>query len=529
MMPDPFDYAAHGLRPSRPGSPRADGLFTIPMALRRAVSRQPKLTAVVGRAGRLTYEELLAVVSGAAAKMQVAGVRRFDRVGASLSNDLDIVVAFLATMEIGAIWTGVPRVLSAPEKAHILGNAGVRLFWTDAATAQQLVPHRAALPALEHIWTDAASNSSRAGPRDVSGLDPYAPAIMAFTSGTTGFPKGAVHSQYNALLPGYVSLGIGALKQGDAIGAVLPLTIANLMVLGPVSAIQGEATLVCIDRTDPEGLAEWISGENVVQLSGVPTIYHDLIERPDLFERFRSLRLPETGGAEMSETMRGDFRKLFGCELHIGYGMTEAPTRVTWTYGVPDLPAQSCGRPCAQVAIEILGPDGNSMPPGEVGEICVRPVTAGPFAGQYAFFLGYWNNAAATNEALKNGMLHTGDLGSVDEVQNVFIRGRKKELILRGGANVYPAEIERVLMSDARLQDCAVLGRPDKRLGEKVVAFVRRRADQFVTEGELRELCDRNLARYKIPSEFYFVTEFPRNAMGKILKAELSKMFVDTQ
>ncbi len=522
-----FDYEVHGLIPSRPTHPRPDGIHTIPAALRRAVEQHPDRTAVIGRSGRLTYEALAAAVGSAAARLQDAGVGRYDRVAASLPNDLDIVVAFLATMELGAIWTGVPRILSAPEKAFILGNAGASLFWTDAVTAASLAAHRATLPELRHIWSDSVLGTEGRLPRGLVEPDPFAPAVMAYTSGTTGLPKGAVHSQYNVLLPAYVSLEIGALRQGDAIGAVLPLTIANLMVLGPVTAIQCEGTLVCIDRTDPEGLAQWVAREKVAQLSGVPTIYHDLLEWPDLADSFRSLRVPETGGAEMSETMRREFGRVFGHELLIGYGMTEAPTRVTWTYGVQNLPSQSCGPACAQVAIDILGPDGQKLPHGEVGEICVRPTDAGALAGRYSFFLGYWNNPEATREALRGGVLHTGDLGSVDGDGYVFIRGRKKELILRGGANVYPAEIERVLMSDERLAACAVVGRADKRLGERVVAFVQPRDD--VGEDELRALCEKNLARYKIPAEFHFVREFPRNAMGKILKAELVKAFADPQ
>ena len=519
-----FDYSARGLIRSCPVQPRPDGVLTLPDALRRAVARNPDQIAVVGTSGRLSYGELLSVVSGVAARMRDAGIGSWDRVAACLPNDVDIVVAFLATMELGAIWTGIPLILSPPEKAFILQNAGVRLLWADAATQSQLNPFRDKLHELQHIWTDPASSTVRTRSLDVCGLDPFAPAIIAYTSGTTGFPKGAVHSQYNALLPGHMALEIQALGPGDTIGVVLPLTISNLMVLGPVSTVQGGAKLVCIDRTDPEGFAHWVASEDVVHLSAVPTIYHDILEHPKLGSSLQSLKLPETGGAEMPPALRDQFHRRFGHELQIGYGMTEAPTRVTWTFGVRDIPSQSCGRACAQLAIDICGPDGEVLAPGEVGEICVRPATSGPFTGQYAFFLGYWENPAATKEALEGGVLHTGDLGSIDDAGNVFIRGRKKELIIRGGSNVYPAEIERVLTSDDRLLACAVTGSPDRRLGERVVAFVQARPGAAVTAEELRQLCERNLARYKIPSEFRFVDGFPRNAMGKVVKAELVKM-----
>lgn len=516
-----FDHEAYGLRPSQPAKPGDGRTLTIPDALHEAARRWPNNPALVGASGRLTYAALRDVVLQTAARMQAVGIGRYDRVAASLANDIPIVAAFLATMQIGAIWVGIPTVLAMPEKRFMLAHSGSRLFITDPEMAAAVGTARAELPALREIWTETSLDAEARPAPAVVRIDPFAPSVFAYTSGTTGVPKAAVHSQYNMLLPGHIAMNIGALQADDVIAAVLPLTIANIMVLCAASAIQAGVKLICIDRPDSQTLARWIETEGVSIMSGVPTIYYDILQREDIGNSLSRLRLPETGGAEMPERLRRAFRDRVGRELLIGYGMTEAPTRVTWTFGVDSPPSGSCGRACAQVEIQIRDGDGRVLPAGEVGEICVSSRRSGPFAGLYAPFLGYWNDAEATAEVLRDGVLHTSDLGSVDVEGNVFIRGRKKELILRGGGNIYPAEIERVLMTDLRLAGCAVVGEPDERLGQRVIAYVQSKPDATIDEEELRALCEQNLARYKVPSEFRVIGELPRNAMGKVVKARL--------
>jgi acyl-CoA synthetase (AMP-forming)/AMP-acid ligase II len=177
------------------------------------------------------------------------------------------------------------------------------------------------------------------------------------------------------------------------------------------------------------------------------------------------------------------------------------------------------------VDVIVVDEDGRERSDGEVGELAVRPARTGPFAGVWTPMLGYWNRPDATRAALAHGLLHTGDLGRVDEDGNVFVTDRKNDLILRGGANVYPAEVERVLHGDARVAACAVVGRPDERLGEVPVAFVQRAegaagSDEALADA-LRACCEAELARYKVPAAFVFVDAFPRNAMGKIVKRAL--------
>jgi acyl-CoA synthetase (AMP-forming)/AMP-acid ligase II len=170
-----------------------------------------------------------------------------------------------------------------------------------------------------------------------------------------------------------------------------------------------------------------------------------------------------------------------------------------------------------------MDPDDRSLPPGEIGEICVGPARTGPFANVYTPMLGYWNKPQASAQALQNGWFHSGDLGCLDAAGDLYIRGRRSDLIIRGGANVYPAEIERVLLEDPRIAACVVMGKTDERLGERVVAAVQLKPNTVATADQLLELCAKNLARYKVPEQVVFVTDVPRNAMGKIVKREVAQ------
>lgn len=530
-----FDYAAHGLRPpeSRPEIP--GGPQTVADVLDRGCARGPERLALVGRHGRLTYAELDAAANRAAQALAAAGVGPGDRVAACLPNDVDIVIAFLGAMRLGAIWVGVNRVLAPPEKVYVLCDAGAKLLLATPEAEAELAPHRGELAALESLlvvdptrpdagWRARVAAAPARRP-DVA-IDPFGPAAIAYTSGTTGYPKGAVHSQHNILLPGAVSVASGTYDPALPQGAVLPLTILNLIVLGPVTAFQFGTTCVAMDRIDPVGIAEWVEREKVSSFAGVPTILHDLLTHPEVTpERLAPLVAPLVGGAECPEEFRVLYRERFSCEVAIGYGMTEAPTAVTRAEGEPSPEPGLCGKALAQVEIAILDEAGRPMPPGREGEICVGPAREGPWAGIYTPMLGYWGRPEATGKALRQGWYHSGDVGVLTGDGTLFIRGRRNELILRGGANVYPAEVERVLREAPGVAEAAVLGLPDERLGERVVAAVRPEPGAELSADGLRARCAEQLARYKVPDRIVFVDAMPRNAMSKVVKRELAPLF----
>jgi long-chain acyl-CoA synthetase len=530
--------ASAGLVPpdARPAIP-GDAPQTVSDVLEGPLARCPARLALVGRHARYTYAELDAEVGVAARALADLGIGAGDRVAASITNHPDIVIAFLATMRLGALWVGIARALAPAEKAYMIRDSAASVFLGDAAMAAQIEGVRSELPALAHLlvaepgdagssWARAleASRSQPTTPR--IDIDPFAPAAIAYTSGTTGFPKGAVHSQHNLLMPGAVAAATGAYPNGQVHGVLLPLTVLNLMVLVPLLAFQIDGTCVCMDRIDALGIAEWVRSEKIGHFAAVPAIYHDLLTHAGVrTEDLASLARPEVGGAECPPSFLTLYRERFGSDVSIGYGMTEAPTAVTRSLGDRPPEPGMIGRALPHIAIRLLDEEGRDVADGEVGEICVAPAGSGPFADVYTPMLGYWNKPEETQTALRGGVYHTGDLGVRDAATgDLFIRGRRGDLILRGGANVYPAEIERVLHADARVAACAVLGVPDERLGERVVAAVQL-ADGAapISEAELKELCGASLARYKVPEAFHFVDRVPRNSMGKIVKRELRK------
>jgi len=534
-------HRANGLtiderRPPLPGG----GPQTIARMLEPMLAERPDAPALVGRHGRSSYRELDAAVTRAAAALHGLGLRAPDRVAACLPNDVDIVIAFLASQRLGLVWVGINRPLAPAEKIYILRDSGARAYLVASEIAKEIEDRREQVLELEHVlrvdpespdceWRRSLEQAADLSPPPVE-IDPFAAAAIAYTSGTTGFPKGAVHSQHNLLLPGVIATIRGDRPRPPNHGVVLPLTILNLIVLGPLYVLYDGRCVVAMDRIDALGVAEWVRQEKVGAFDGVPTIIHDLLTHPEVTKAdLESLKAPTMGGADSPPELVALYRERFGAEVIIGYGMTEAPTAVTWTDGSAPPAPGLCGRPIPQVEIEILGDDGAPLAPGEVGEICVRPARSGEFADVYTPMLGYWRKPEASAEALAEGRYHTGDLGFLDADGHLYVRGRRNELILRGGANVYPAEVERVLGLHPEVEAAAVLGVSDARLGERVVAVVQRSPDSSVDEEALAAHVRTELARYKVPERFRFVDEMPRNAMNKIVKPKLAPLFEETR
>jgi acyl-CoA synthetase (AMP-forming)/AMP-acid ligase II len=530
-----FDYAAHDLHPpaSRPEIP--GGPQSVAAVLDRVVSQDPDRPALVARHGRSSYGELDRAANRAAHAFAGLGVEPGDRVAACLPNDVDIVVAFLGAMRLGALWVGVNRQLAVPEKEYILNDCGAKVLLASPAVADELGPGRAELPSLRELvvadpddpgsrWARACSAAADARP-EVE-IDPWGPAAIAYTSGTTGHPKGAVHSQHNILLPGAVSAAQRIYPADVPQGAVLPLTILNIFVLGPVLSFQYGTCSVAMDRIDAVGVADWVRDERIGSFAAVPTLIHDLLTHPDVKPQdLSSLTQPLVGGAVCPEEVRALYRERFGHHVSVGYGMTEAPTAVTHAEGEPSPRPGLCGRALPQCEIQIRDAQGRLLSPGQEGEICIGPAREGPWAGIYTPMLGYWHQPDATARALRDGCYHSGDVGVLEADGTLFIRGRRSELILRGGANVYPAEVERVLQEDPRVAESAVLGLPDERLGQRVVAAVVLEPGVQATPADLQERCRAQLARYKVPERIVLVNVLPRNAMSKVVKPRLLPLF----
>ncbi len=521
-----------------------------------ALATGPDREAVVGRSGRLTYRQLDELVTRSAGALLALGVRPGDRVAVSLPNDLALVAAFHGAMRLGAVWVGVNRQLAPPEKRYLLDDAGASVVLADPATAEQLeaagagtAAGRRLVVARDAVADDAVARDAvaddavggePAGPGEWSTLlaqvdvpkmaaanaaavpDPLAPAAIAYTSGTTGHPKGAVHSQHNLMLPGAVLVATRrygpSLRKADC----FPLTILNLQVLLTLLVAHAGGSAVVMDRVDPTGIAEWIEGERATVFNGAPAMLYSLAEHPEVGpEALASLDEVWSGGSPCPEGTRRRFTAKFGLHVHTTYGLTEAPSMVA-ILAPGDPRNDTSGRPLPPLDVTVVGPDGRPVPTGAEGEVVVGPVADGPWAGAWRPMLGYRGNEPATAETVRHGRLHTGDLGHLDAEGYLHLRDRRSSLILRGGANVYPAEVERVIDEHPGVAASCVVGTPDDRLGERVVAMVEPATGTDVDPAALQRHCEANLARYKVPERFV-TGALPRNSMGKVVRPEVRR------
>lgn len=487
--------------------------------LERAMAAVPHQTALAGACGRLTYTQLVDEVCRTASALDGLGVRPGDRVAVSLPNDIDIAVALMGVWARGAIFVGVHTVLAPPEKRYLIDDCEPSLY----LTADPMEDVGAPRPIDLDEWRLRLAG---AVPLDSwPEVDPLAAAAIAYTSGTTGNPKGVIHSQHNALLPGAVAVDRGSYDADDVFLCVQPLTILNLQVLNPLTTVQAHATCAIADRHDPVKLARWIRQEGVTHFAVVPTVAYDLLTHPDVHpDDLATVIKPRVGGAAMPEAVKLLFEERLGVKPATSYALTEGPTLVTRQDTDQPIIEGSCGRPLPHIEVLVLDDDDRPVPPGEVGEICFGPRQDGPWAGVYRTMLGYWGRPDLSAGALRGGMVHSGDLGRFDADGELYIVERRSQLIIRGGNNIYPAEIERVLGADSRVAECCVVGRPDDRLGEVVVAFVQPAAGVEVAADDLLARCRANLASYKVPSEICFVEAFPRSPLGKIARSQVQSM-----
>jgi long-chain acyl-CoA synthetase len=480
----------------------------IPRLLDRALAIRPAAPAVVARSGVLTFAELDAEANAAAGALWELGVRPGDRVAACLPNDLEIVVAFHGAQRIGAIWAGIGEALTAAEQQALADlcrpaviMAGPRCALeggtvVDAGRWARLTAARPAAPAVS--------------------IDPHAPAGIAFSSGTTGTPKAVVHSQHSLVLPAaalVATRGWGPdLRKGDC----FPFTILNLQVLSTLVTAQAGGCSIVMDRRDPEGVAEWIRRERVTVWNGAPAQLFDLAHRADL--DLSPLAEVWTGGGPCPEPVRDAFRAAHGLPVTATYGLSEAPTVVAIDPVGGVHREGASGSVLPHLGVTAYDGAGRRLAPGQSGELGISATADGASAGCWRGPLGYWEGGAL--RPADPGIVMTGDVGCVDQDGWLTMVDRKKLMIVRGGANVSPAEVEAVLTQHPLVAAAVVFGVPDDRLGERVAALVVP-ADVGVDAASLAEFCSGHLARYKIPEIWRRSGPLPTNAMGKIIRTGL--------
>ncbi|MFN8925230.1 MAG: AMP-binding protein [Rhodospirillales bacterium] len=517
---------------------------------RIAAAHGDRLALVVRQQGvRWTYRELLGEADRFAAGRLALGVRRGDRVGIWSPNNAEWVVTQFATARIGAILVNINPAYRTSELEYCLNKVGCSVlifaerFKTSdyVAMVRELAPEtgttgdelRAArLPHLRRLVTIgdgapppgmiafaavAGMGAGRMG--EVVALGPTLqfddPINIQFTSGTTGRPKGATLSHHNIVNNGFFIGECMRLGPDDRLCIPVPLYHCFGMVLGNLACVTHAAAMVFPGEAfEPRAVLETVAEERCTALHGVPTMFIAELDHPD-FGHFdlSSLRTGIMAGSPCPiEVMKRAIGQMNLREITIAYGMTEtSPVSFQSHVDTPlDLRVSTVGTIMPHVEVKIVDSEGRIVPPGTPGELLTRG---------YCVMLGYWDDAETTRDAIDEGRwMHTGDLATLDERGYCRIVGRIKDMIIRGGENVYPREIEEFLYSHPKVQDVQVIGVPDPRYGEEVCAWVRLRDGETMTADELRAFCQGRIAHYKIPRHVRFVDAFPMTVTGKIQK-----------
>ncbi|NAS27295.1 AMP-binding protein [Herbidospora sp. NEAU-GS84] len=489
-------------------------------------------TFVVYEDERLTYAEFFRATATLAHALRDSGIAKGDRVAIAMRNYPEWIVSFSAVLAIGAIAVPLNAWWTAAELEYALGDSGARLVITDGERADRvagvplIVTRRGSFEGGRD-WDDVLADEKTTLPPVE--LSPDDPATIFYTSGTTGRSKGALGSHRNlgqapmtvayAMMRGVAMAGRDPAESAGQRRITL-LTVPLFHATGCFAVLMTTmftgGGLVLMYKWDPGRALELIERERATVMSGVPTNAWQLLSHPALDKHdISSLTAISYGGAPAPPKLLERITALLPDRTPSnGYGMTETTALAIYNSGReyaahPD----SIGRPLAVMDVKICDPGGRELPRGEVGELCMR----GPVV-----IMGYWNRPDATAEAIVDGWLHTGDLARIDEEGLVYIVDRAKDMVIRGGENVYCAEVEAALFEHPAIDDAAVIGIPDEELGEQVGAVVR--ITSPVTAGDLRAFLRTRLAEFKIPVRFWFhEEELPRNPGGKILKTVLRR------
>jgi fatty-acyl-CoA synthase len=516
---------------------------TIGDDLHAAAERHPEHEALVVRHQdvRWTYAELDHRVDELARALVASGFQRGDRIGIWAPNCAEWVLVQFATARIGVILVNINPAYRTHEVRYALQQSGCRavVAATDFKTSDyvaMVAEVRPDLPDLEQVvhlgtaaWDDLLARAADVPLERVreieAELDPADPINVQYTSGTTGFPKGATLSHRNILNNGHFVAEGCRYTHEDRVCIPVPFYHCFGMVMGNLGCTSHGATMVVpAPAFDPEATLATIADERCTSLYGVPTMFIAMLGHPS-FESFdlTSLRTGIMAGSPCPiEVMKQCIERMNMDEVTICYGMTE--TSPVSTQSATDDPLDkrtgTVGRVHPHVEIKIVDPDtGDTVERGATGEFCTRG---------YSVMIGYWNEPERTAEAIDgDGFMHTGDLAVMDEEGYVNIVGRSKDMIIRGGENIYPREVEEFLHTHPDITDVQVVGVPDLKYGEEVMAWITVRPGAELTAESIREFCQGRIAHYKTPRYVQTTEEFPMTVTGKIQKFKLREQAVD--
>ncbi len=534
---------------------------TLGQLLDEAIESHPDNEAIVyvDRNLRMTYRQFGEVVDRLAKGLMALGVKKDEKVAIWATNIPYWVALQFATAKIGAVLLTVNTNYKRAELAYLLEQSETEnLFIIDGyqdtdylQTVYDLIPelreqergrlkserfphlrrlfflgpekHRG-FYALPEVMGMAAMTDDREYEQRRKQLDPHDVVNMQYTSGTTGFPKGVMLTHYNIGNNGFYIGANQNFSHRDRLCLPVPLFHCFGCVLGVLAAVSHSATLVILEKFDPVQVMASVEAERCTALYGVPTMFIAVLEHT-LFDKFNfsSLRTGIMAGSPCPvHIMRQVIDRMNMGEITICYGLTEASPVITQTLPSDDMQrrTETVGKVMPHIEMKIVDPETNrTLAPGEQGELCCRG---------YNVMKGYYKMAEATAKAIDNdGWLHSGDLGVIDEFGYLSITGRYKDMIIRGGENIYPREIEEFLFGLDGVIDVQVVGVPSRKYGEEVGAFIVKKEGHDLTEEDVRDFCRGQIARYKIPKHIAFVENYPMTASGKIQKYKLQELSVD--
>jgi long-chain acyl-CoA synthetase len=503
--------------------------LNLAVVLRETANAHPEKAALLTGGTPVSYVELDAASDRVAAGLQAGGLRPGNAVALQLPNVPEFVVAYFGVLKAGCVVVPVNPLLKAGEVAHVLGDSGARLLVTWGPLAEEAAKGAAEAGVTDLVVLDAPGAppadvgrpfaqlmaTAVLGPPPMHQADPGDIAVIVYTAGTTGRPKGAELTHFQLFMNADTPGRLFGIRDDDVVLTALPLFhVFGLSSILNVCVRFG-ATMSLLPRFDAEAALAAVERDRITVLEGVPTMFGALLDHPsrDRYDT-SSLRIGVSGGAPIPAEVLDRVEQTFGIVVLEGYGLSETASTTTFNISAEERRAYSVGKPVYGVEVQVWDRRGAAGPPGRdhIGEIVVRGVNV---------MRGYRGNPAATEAAMAGGWFHTGDLGYLDEDGFLFVVDRLKDLVIRGGYNVYPREVEDVLYTHPAVAEAAVVGVPDARLGQEVKAFVALRPGARVGEAELVGFTRERLAAYKYPRSVEFRDHLPVNATGKILKRAL--------
>lgn len=486
--------------------------------------RRPEAPAIIHEGRTYSYGELMEQIDRCGRALKEVGVNPGDRVALMMNNRPEFAVAYNATVKIGAVIVPINTFLKGAELEQQINDVGPKVFIGNEWAARSVGEVRDRLTTVtQFVFTGNIAGetdfdeflSSSAGTLPLHRSQGDDVAVIKFTAGTTGRPKGAMQTHENIYQFLRTNMDIYPIDPDHCILLFVPLFhgFGDHCCMNPV--FMCGASMVLMDPFKPVAIFEAIQNHRCIYFGATPSMLYGLMHHAaaDDYD-LSSLQRVLTGGGPVSREIVEGFRKKFNADVLQGYGLTEGTSGYTYTR--IDMPFRegSCGVALPGVEIRIEDDEGNELPRGQVGEIVVRS----PFTMK-----GYWNNPQATAETIREGWLHTGDMGRLDEDGYLYIVDRKKDIIIMSGENIYPAEVEDVLLTHPGVAEAAVIGAPEPRRGEVPCAVIVPKPGHNPAQEEIIDFCKERMASFKVPRMVYFRSSMPKSAIFKVLRRELRR------